>query len=877
MKGRISRWGIVALFLVAFAAFTSLGQDNVAPLGIFPSPPESSELEVRIWVDQGAYQVGESIVIHYSVNKPAYVYIWDIEPDGNANQLFPYPSSGTPNNYVQAGEHILAPPPGSTGWRIAPPLGTEYLQILATTSPVDPFAFFSQDPEAFQAQIEVQILGILPVTEQSWDFTSFEIVAEPPSSYGTLVVNSTPSGALVYLDGQYAGYTPRTLFVTQGFHQIAVSKPGYLGWQAATLIIGGITRTVNVTLVPLFPTNASPTADFSYSPTNPPVGAWVQFDGSGSSDSDGTITAYAWNFGDGSTDSGAARWHRFNNPGTYIVILTVTDDDGATDTMTQAVQVGSSNQAPVAAFSATPTNPMVNAWVQFDATASADSDGSIANYSWNFGDGSTDVGSLVWHQFSAAGTYVVTLTVTDDDGATDSMSHAVQVGPSNQSPVAAFTFTPPTPPVNGWVQFNASASSDPDGSIVNYAWNFGDGSTDIGNTVWHRFSGAGIYGVTLTVTDDDGAANTSTQTIQVGGSVNSAPTASFAYLPASPTIGEWVRFDGTGSTDSDGSISSHQWSFGDGTVSVSGPVVYHQFTGAGTYVVSLIVTDDDGATDTAVQSIGVGTVLQPPVALFTFAPVTPVVGQSVFFNASTSYDPDGAIVSYAWDLDGNGVDDAFAPTMNATYNSPGVAMVRLTVIDNDGLSSTSTQAVVVTATGGTPGAPAMGTTPGVFVWGTDSWHLTVNAGAGWFTPHSYRLELRSDESFQNIDQSSSGGVVPLGILPAPTGGGKTLVFDGSLQTGNVDYEFRAPNSSSIWMKLELDIDGDGTLDTSSSFVFLRHSMVRPPTSPFVVGLPSGSSAELTPSINFRVGSAISYTETTRFVFWTTTISNLEAP
>jgi len=877
MKGRTSRLGIAALFLIAFAAFTSLGQDNVAPLGIFPSPPESSELEVRIWVDQGAYQVGEPIVIHYSVNKPAYVYVWDIEPDGSANQLFPYPSSGTPNNYVQAGEHILGPPPGSTRWRIAPPLGTEYLQILATTSPVDPFAFFSQDPEAFQTQVEVQILGILPATERSWDFTSFEIVDNPPSSYGTLVINSTPSGALVYLDGQYAGYTPRTLFVTQGFHQITVSKPGYLGWQAATLIIGGITRTVNVTLVPVFPTNASPTAYFSYSPTNPPVGTWVQFDGSGSSDSDGTIASHAWNFGDGSTDSGVAPWHRFNNPGTYIVILTVTDDDGAIDTMTQAVQVGSSNQAPVAAFSATPTNPMVNAWVQFDATASADSDGSIVSYSWNFGDGSTDIGSLVWHRFSVAGTYVVTLTVTDDDGATDSTSHAIQVGPSNQSPVAAFTFAPPIPLVNGWVQFNASAASDPDGSIVNYAWNFGDGSTDIGSVVWHRFSGAGIYVVTLTVTDDDGAANTITQAIQVGGSVNSAPTASFSHLPASPTIGEWVRLDGTGSTDSDGSISSYQWSFGDGTAPVSGPVVYHQFTGAGTYVVSLTVTDDDGATDSAVQGIGVGTVLQAPVALFTFAPVAPTVGQSVFFNASASYDPDGAIVSYAWDLDGNGADDAFAPTMNATYNSPGVAMVRLTVIDNDGLSSTSTQAVVVTATGGTPGVPAMGTTPGVFVWGTDSWHLTVNAGAGWFTPHSYRLELRSDASFQNIGQLSSGGVVPLGILPAPTGGGKTLVFDGSLQTGSVDYEFRVPDSSSIWMKLELDIDGDGTLDTSSSFVFLRHSMVRPPTSPFVVGLPSGSSDELTPSINFRVGTAIAYTETARFVFWTTTISNLEAP
>ncbi|MFC2079078.1 PKD domain-containing protein [Candidatus Bipolaricaulota bacterium] len=873
MKGRASRLGIAALFLIAFAAFTSLGQDNVAPLGIFPSPPESSELEVRIWVDQAAYQVGEPIVISYSVNKAAYIYIWDILPDGTAVQMFPNPAPGGSENYVQAGEHTV---PGS--WEIAPPLGTEYVQILATTTPVDPFSFFSPDPQAFQSQVEVQILGILPATETSWDFTSFEIVDEPPSSYGTLVVNSTPSGASISIDGQYAGYTPRTLFVTQGFHQITVSKSGYLGWQAATLIIGGITRTINVTLVPLFPTNASPTADFTYSPANPPVGAWVQFDGSGSSDSDGTIASYAWNFGDGSTDSGVARWHRFNNPGTYIVTLTVTDDDGASDTMTQAVQVGSSNQAPVAAFSATPTIPMVNAWVQFDATASADSDGMIASYSWNFGDGSTDTGSLVWHRFSVAGTYVVTLTVTDDDGASDATSLAVQVGPSNQSPIAAFTYTPTNPLVNAWVQFNASTSSDPDGSIVNYAWNFGDGSTDIGSVVWHRFSGAGIYVLTLTVTDDDGATNTTTQTIQVGGSVNAAPTASFSYLPASPTIGEWVRFDGTGSSDSDGTISSYQWSFGDGTVPVSGAVVYHQFTGAGTYFVSLTVTDNDGATDTASQSVGTGTVQQSPVALFTFIPVAPAVGESVSFNASTSYDPDGVIVSYRWDLDGNGVDDAFTPTINATYNSPGVAMVRLTVIDNDGLSSTLTQAVVVTATGGgTSGVPAMGTIPGVFVWGTDSWHLTVNAGAGWVTPHSYRLELRSDDSFQNIGQSSSGGVVPLGILPAPTDSGRTLVFDGSLQAGSVDYEFRIPDSSSMWLKLQLDIDGDGTLDTSSSFVYLRHSMVHPPTSPFVVGLPSGSSDELTPSLNFRVGSAISYTETSRFVFWTTTISNLEAP
>lgn len=94
----------------------------------------------------------------------------------------------------------------------------------------------------------------------------------------------------------------------------------------------------------------------------------------------------------------------------------------------------------------------------------------------------------------------------------------------------------------------------------------------------------------------------------------------------------------------------------------------------------------------------------------------------------------------------------------------------------------------------------------------------------------------------------------------------------------MDYEFRVPNSTSLWMKLELDVDGDGTLETSSSRVYLRHSMVHPPTSPFVVGLPGGSSDELTPGMDFRIGFAIGdYGLISRFVIYTTTISILEAP
>ena len=863
-------WQIVAvlLSLVVLVNLLGVGQGSgVAPLGIIPTPPESDELEVRIWVDKGAYELGESITVHYSVNQAAYVYIWDILPDGTTNQIFPL--SGQ-DNYKTAGEHSL-------NGTIAPPTGTEYLQILASTTPIDPFAFWTGDPETFIQQLEVQILGIVPETARSWDFTSFEIVSGSSPSYGALTVNSTPSGASIWLNGHYVGYTPRTLYVTQGFQQIMVSKQGYLSRSVAVFIIGNITRTINVTLTPLGPIGQDPNAAFTYTPTNPAVNGWVQFDASSSSDPDGTIASYAWSFGDGSTDSGAVAWHQFGAPGTYVVTLTVTDNDGRTDSATQAVQVGTSNLPPTAAFAFTPTNPAVNGWIQFDGSASFDPDGSIASYAWSFGDGSTDRGAVAWHRYTLPGTYTVTLTVTDDDGASDSVSQTVQIGGLNLPPTAAFAFNPVNPAVNGWVQFDGSASADSDGSIVSYSWSFGDGTTDSGSAVWKRFVLPGTYTVTLTVTDNDGASDSVAQTITVGGVSNLPPNAAFSYTPPSPGVGEWIRFDGRSSSDVDGTIASYAWSFGDGTPSAAGSVVYHQFPVGGTYIVSLTVTDNDGAADTTTQTLVIGQAQQAPVAAFSYTPPSPIVGQAVVFNAQASYDPDGSIVSYLWDLDGDGVDDLNGPVVQIVYQSIGAALVRLTVIDNDGLSTTTTQPVVVSTQGGTPGVPPMGSTAGIYVWGTDRWHLTVNAGTGWLAPRDYRLEVRTDDGFTEVDQGSSGGVAPLGIIPTPTDEGKTLVFEGSLQTGSVDYSFRAPESSSIWMKLQMDIDGNGTLDTSTSFVHLRYSMVNPPTSPFTVGLPSGSTDELTPSIDFRIGNAITYTETTRFVFWSTTISALESP
>ncbi len=169
----------------------------------------------------------------------------------------------------------------------------------------------------------------------------------------------------------------------------------------------------------------------------------------------------------------------------------------------------SSNQAPTASFTYTTTGLTCNV----DASGSSDPDGTIVSYAWDFGDNTTGTGVTASHTYAAADTYTVTLTVTDNDGAVNTTSQDVTVTEpaSNQPPTASFTCT--TAELTCTV--DASTSSDPDGMITSYAWDFGDGATATGVTASHAYSASGTYTVTLTVTDDDDAVDTSSQQVTV--------------------------------------------------------------------------------------------------------------------------------------------------------------------------------------------------------------------------------------------------------------------------------------------------------------------------------------------------------------------------
>jgi len=173
-------------------------------------------------------------------------------------------------------------------------------------------------------------------------------------------------------------------------------------------------------------------------------------------------------------------------------------------------------QAPIAAAAATTLSGTVPLTVTFGSSGSYDPDGTIVSYLWNFGSGATSNLASPSYTFSTAGTFTVTLTVTDNDGLSATASVGITVlPPPNQLPVAVLTAsatngTAPLP-----VNFTGGTSYDPDGSIASYAWTFGDGTTSTLAAPSKTYSSAGTYSVQLKVTDNRGGSSTATTSIVV--------------------------------------------------------------------------------------------------------------------------------------------------------------------------------------------------------------------------------------------------------------------------------------------------------------------------------------------------------------------------
>ncbi len=257
--------------------------------------------------------------------------------------------------------------------------------------------------------------------------------------------------------------------------------------------------------------NLPPVAAFAPSPGT--AGRTIQFDGLSSYDPDGVVTGYHWDFGDGTSGAGATLTHRYASPGDYSVTLTVTDDAGATASVTRSVAVGAAaSLPPVAALTVSPRIAPAGTQITFDAASSSAPDGSIATTSWRFGDGATASGTRVQHAFAKPGTYGVAVTVTGGTGLSDTVEDSVRV--LDVPPHIRVLKAPRILTAARRGCFRASASSRT-GRITAVEWRFGDGKSVRHLTTCHRFGRVRRYRVVFTAWDSYGERAQATRSVTV--------------------------------------------------------------------------------------------------------------------------------------------------------------------------------------------------------------------------------------------------------------------------------------------------------------------------------------------------------------------------
>lgn len=294
-----------------------------------------------------------------------------------------------------------------------------------------------------------------------------------------------------------------------------------------------------------------------------------------------TVTAVD-NAGNESTPSAPAR--------ATTPLCSTTTSSSTTSTTSSTV---ASNQRPVAAAGPDQLAQTLTA-LTFSGAGSRDPDGRIVGYAWSFGDGGTASGSSVSHAYAAAGTYAVTLTVTDERGISDGDTATARI--SNRPPVASAG--PDQAAVAGAsLAFSGAGSSDLDGRIVDYAWAFGDGTAASGIGASHGYATVGSYTVTLTVTDDQGAVASDTALVTVSASGGGALTWARRFGNTGFDEVRAVLMDGSGNLVVTGQLTD---SVDLGGITCTGSIFLAKYTAGGNLVWAHCPTGGGGGSSRAI-------------------------------------------------------------------------------------------------------------------------------------------------------------------------------------------------------------------------------------------------------------------------------------
>ena len=357
-----------------------------------------------------------------------------------------------------------------------------------------------------------------------------------------------------------------------------------------------------------------------------------------------------------------------------------------------------SNQQPVARLTASPasgTAPMV---VALDATGSVDPEGSALSYTFDCGDGFAALGpqtaATASCSYPADGTFTASVTVTDEKGATATASTPVTVA-ANQPPTARLTASPASGVVPFVVALDASASSDPDGQPLTYAFSCGGGAASAGaqaeSTTSCSYTVAGTYTATVSVTDDHGGTDQATVTVTAG--ANQPPRASMTMTSAPAAVAPTTAtFDASASSDPEGRPLTYTFTCGNGTTvgPQASPVVTCAYPAGGTFNAKVIVKDDAGQLASSGNTKLVIASDKPPVASLTVTLSSKTAPSVATLDASRSSDPERTQLTFTYTC-GNGtvVGPTTASRTTCSYAAPGRYTITLKVTDGAGSSATT--------------------------------------------------------------------------------------------------------------------------------------------------------------------------------------------
>jgi len=400
-------------------------------------------------------------------------------------------------------------------------------------------------------------------------------------------------------------------------------------------------------------------------------GRSCDFDASESHDPDGDSLSYEWDLGDDDTARGETTAHRFDDPGTYTIELTV-DDGSATDTADETLTVDPLPEPHIE----THCNGLT---CSFNGSGTTD-DGAVTSLSWAFGDGETAEGSPVNHTYDEEGTHEVTFNATDDSGQWNTTSKSVEVG---HAPRLDPTVDPNPVLVNRTVSFDAGVSH-PNGEVDAVTWTIGGDDTLTGRQVEHVFAAPGAHEVILQARDSQGNTNQTALTVEVD-----APPALDARIPSEAVKGKEAKFAAYPS-DHDGSVAEVAWTFGDGTEATS-RFPTHTWPSAGNYTVTVNVTDDEGYSTKTSQPLRVwATGNQAPFTNATIEPEHPEPGETVRFR-DHSTDEGGEVVRRTWTFPSG--ENKTGQTVEHTFQEADEHTVEFVVEDDNG-TATRTKLVV---------------------------------------------------------------------------------------------------------------------------------------------------------------------------------------